>query len=173
MGETRQIKFDRDEIDGGCRLNDQHINHAQAMIKCQFSLEGLQCTLFQNSQQPPFNELQIIHSRGNHWIVASSLLSERGYVNVYDSLYDSVDEDTQKTIKFLFKDESIKVKMSKVQKQHVGDDCGLFAIANAVQLAKKCDPSQVKYHQYQMRSHLINCFEKGKMTTFPIQPSKK
>ena len=32
-------------------------------------------------------------------------------MNVYDSLYDSVDEDTQKTIKFLFKDESIKVKV--------------------------------------------------------------
>ena len=44
----------------------------------------------------------------NHWIVASSLLSEIGYVNVYDSLYDSVDEDTLKSIKFLFKDESIK-----------------------------------------------------------------
>lgn len=45
---------------------------------------------------------------------------------------DSVDEDTQKTIKFLFKDESIQVKMSKVQKQHGGVDCGIFAIANAV-----------------------------------------
>ena len=41
--------FDREEIDGGSRLNDQHINYTQAMIKSQFSLEGLQCTLFQTS----------------------------------------------------------------------------------------------------------------------------
>ena len=63
--------------------------------------------------------------------------------------------------------------MSEVQKQCGGDDCGLFAIANAVQLAKKLDPVQVKFHQYQMRAHLLNCFEKGKMTTFPTQRSKK
>ena len=101
MGETRETsfsKFDRNKIDGGNWLNDRHINYAQAMMKYQLSLEGLQCTLFQNSRQPPCNELQIIHSRGNHWIVASTLLSKRGYVNVYDSLYDSVDEDTQKPL---------------------------------------------------------------------------
>ena len=59
--------------------------------------------------------------------------------------------------------------MSEIQKQCGGDDCGLFTIANAVQLAKKCDPAKVKYLQYQMRANLIKCFEKGKMTTFPTQ----
>ena len=172
LGKSSLSKFDREQIDDGSQLNDKHINHAQAMIKSQFSLEGLQCTLFQTTQQPSHNEIQIIHSRGNHWIVASTLLSEKEYVNIYDSLYDSLDEDTVKSVKFLFKDESIKVQMTKVQKQCGGDDCGLFAIANAVQLAKKCDPAKVKFRQYQMRSHLINCFEKGKMTSFPTQRSK-
>ena len=63
--------------------------------------------------------------------------------------------------------------MSKVQKQCGGDDCGLFAIANAVQLAKKQNPTEVNFYQYVMRAHLISCFEKGKMTTFPIQRSQK
>ena len=45
---------------------------------------------------------------------------------VYDSLYDSVDEDTLKSIKFLFKNESIKVQMSEVQKQ-CGDDMMIVA----------------------------------------------
>ena len=35
-------------------------------------------------------------------------------MNVYNSLHDSVDEDYQKTIKFLFKDELIKVEVIKV-----------------------------------------------------------
>ena len=150
-----------------------YINHAQGIIRNQYALKGLQCTLLQKTRQPPLNELQIIHCRGNHWIVASTILSVKNYVNVYDSLYDSIDEDTEQTIKFLFKDHLLKANMVKVQKQRGIDDCGLFAITNAVQLAKKCNPSQVKYHQYQMRSHLICCFEKGKMTSFPFQSFKK
>ena len=71
LGKSSLSKFDREEIDGGSRLNDQHINYALAMIKSQFSVEGLQCTLFQTSRQPSQNEIQIIHSYGNHWIVAS------------------------------------------------------------------------------------------------------
>ena len=42
LGKSSLSKFDRDEIDGGSKLNDQHIKSAQVMIKCQFSLEGLQ-----------------------------------------------------------------------------------------------------------------------------------
>ena len=49
-------------------------------------------------------------------------------MNVYDSLYDFVDEDILKSIKFLFKDESIKVRMSEVQTQCGGDDCGLLQL---------------------------------------------
>ena len=42
LGKLSLSKFDRDEIDAGSKLNDQHIKSAQVMIKCQFSLEGLQ-----------------------------------------------------------------------------------------------------------------------------------
>ena len=119
LGKSSLSKFDREQIDDGSQLNDKHINHAQAMIKSQFSLEGLQCTLFQTTQQPSHNEIQIIHSHGNHWIVASTLLSEKEYVNIYDSLYDSLDEDTVKSVKFLFKDESIKVQMTIKFKNNV------------------------------------------------------
>ena len=43
MGEIRQIwsfQIHREEIDAGGRLNDQHMNNAQAMIKSQFPLRG-------------------------------------------------------------------------------------------------------------------------------------
>ena len=36
--------------------------------------------------------------------------------------------------------------MSKLKIQCGGDDGALFAFANDVQLAKKCDPSQVTYY---------------------------
>jgi hypothetical protein len=40
--------------------------------------------------------VQIMHSRGNHWIVANNNENE---VVVYDSLYDSVDAETLKKFK--------------------------------------------------------------------------
>jgi len=43
---------------------------------------------------------------------SSCLLSERGYVNIYDSMYDSVDEDTLNSLKFLYN----MIHMSEVQK---------------------------------------------------------
>jgi len=36
LGKSCLSKFDREEIDGGCYVNDRHINHTQAMIKSQF-----------------------------------------------------------------------------------------------------------------------------------------
>ena len=52
LGKSGLSKFHREEIDAGGRLNDQHMNYAQAMIKSQISFEGLQCTLFQTTRQP-------------------------------------------------------------------------------------------------------------------------
>lgn len=180
FGKLSLMRVQRNEIELGHRLKDYHINFAQAIIKDQFSIEGLQCTLLQKTHQTLNNRLQIIHSRGNHWIVACVLFSEVGSVNVYDSLYDTLDDETIVVIKYLFNNENINIKMIKVQKQKGYDDCGLFAIANTVQLAKKyvakteafankCDPGMVKYQQSVMRSHLVNCFEKTKMTGFPLQ----
>ena len=84
------------------------------------------------------NELQIVRSRGNHWIVASTLISKPNSVSVYDSLYDSIDEESLKVIRYLFGVKEICVV--PVQKQQGYNDCGLFAIACAVHLAKKRNP---------------------------------
>ena len=75
LGKSSLTKFHRAQIDQGDRLHDQHINHAQSIIRNQYALKGLHCTLLQKTRQLPLNELQIIHCRGNHWIVASTILS--------------------------------------------------------------------------------------------------
>ena len=132
--------------------------------------------LASKTPQTPNNKLQIIHSRGNHWIVACVLFSV-GSVDVYDSMYDTLDHESIVVIRYLFQNPNVKINMIK-QKGY--DDCGLFAIANTVQLARKfvaktiafanrCDPGKLKYQQSVMRSHLVNCFEKTKMTSFPLQ----
>ena len=116
----------------------QQLQQSVVIMKCQFSLQGLQSTLLQTTSKPSVNELQIVHSRDNHWIVASTLISKPNSVSVYDSLYDSIDEESLKVIQYLFGVEEVCVV--PVQKQQGYNDCGLFAIAYAVHLAKKHNP---------------------------------
>ena len=78
-------------INYGKQLNDRHINHGQVIINHQFGIKGWQLTLYQHTRKPVENELQIIHSRNNHWITASTVLS---IPDVYYSLFDNVDADT-------------------------------------------------------------------------------
>ena len=97
---------------------------------------------------PTVNQLQIVHTRGNHWIVASTILSSPGIVTVYDTLYDTVDSDTADVILNLFGHSNhLKINMATIQKQRGVNDCGVFSIANAVQLAKRSDPAKINYIQ--------------------------
>ena len=168
FGKSFLTTLERDQINYGKQLTDKHINHAQNIIKSQFCIERLQLTLYQHTRKPPANKLQIIHSRNNHWLTASIIMSMSSHVDVYDSLHDHLDADSQKVILKLFDNGELQINMVKVQKQQGVDDSGLFAIANAVSLARKIDPTNVTYVQCQMRTHLINCFQECKMTSFTL-----
>ena len=54
-----------------------------------------------------------------------------------------------------------------IYKQSGGVDCLLFVIAFSVDLSYGIDPSAVLYDQSRMRKHLIQCFDKMKLTQFP------
>ena len=53
-------------------------------------------------------------------------------------------------------------------KQNGSNDCGLFCIAYAVDLAESNDPSDIEYDQSCMCWHLVECFKKGKLAIFLI-----
>jgi Ulp1 family protease len=114
-------------------LNDNYINLAQELLRRQFNnLLGLMSTLFLTKLKEPLpiiDAVQVLHTRGNHWIVASTIGCSVGEVNVFDSLYSSVDAATLNLLKQLF-GVHIKVKMMKYPQQSGGRECGLFAIAN-------------------------------------------
>ena len=88
FGKSFLTTQERDQINYGKQLTNKHINHAQNIIKSQFCIEGLQLTLYQHTKKPPANKLQIVHSRNNHWLTASIIMSISNHVDVYDSLYD-------------------------------------------------------------------------------------
>ena len=51
--------------------------------------------------------------------------------------------------------------------QKNGNDCGLYAFANAVALCNGLNPAHLVYNQNEMRSHLMKCMEKKEFTVFP------
>ena len=128
------------------------MHFAQRLLKRQFPyLNGLQLTVLQAKKslgvrKPLPNQLQVIHSHGDHWILASNIGCSNGDVNVYG-----------------FQSSAIKIVES--QKQEGGIDCGVFAIATATALAHGIRPSS--FNQSAMRRHLVNCFTEGLITPFP------
>ena len=154
----------------GEKLDDLVIDTAQNLLKSQFPrLSGLQSTLLQSKQHRSLrsnDQLQVIHSRGDHWIVASTLSSE-GVVNVYDSVYSNVNKETKAIICNLFGTQS-SVRSVPIPRQMGGQDCGLYAIAIATALAFGEDPVAMKFRLVSLRSHLVECIATEKLSLFPI-----
>ena len=94
------MEADRNVITSGEQLTDNHINFSQLVLKKQFDkLLGLQSTVLLSKLKallPSTGALQVIHSRGNHWIVASTIGCSSGEVMVFNSLYSSIDQTTMK-----------------------------------------------------------------------------
>ena len=143
-----------------------HYSSACKLLKQQFpSVKGLRLTLYQRKQRGEHfvkDCIQIVHSRGNHWIVASTIKCE-DEVLVFDSLYDDLD-DTKGVIQNLFSCKNIN--MVTCQKQVGLHDCGLFSIANATAIVNGIEPTSLTYKQGDMRLHFIQCLKQGMLTVF-------
>ena len=156
-------------IELGGKLNDEHINFAQLLLKQQFQhLGGLKSTLtlpyLVNKFTLAHGALQIIHDRGDHWIVASTLHDKGNCeILVYDSVYTKVDSSTRNLLLELFGPE-FKITLTTCQRQEGVKDCGVFAIAVCTSLAHNLKPAG--FYQPAMRAHLIKCFQDFHLTPF-------
>ena len=79
------------------------------------------------------------------WIVATTVNCDGGEVNIYDSAFSYLDKESLRTIINLFstKEEKPKMKLTHSQKQKGSNDCGVFAICNAVVVAFDLNPDQL------------------------------
>ena len=119
---------------------------------------GLESTLLQaRSMTPPL--LQLVHTRGSHCIVLSTIGCTSGLVKVFDSLYNEVDKRTMDLIRHFY-GSVIKIVLEKSLKQVSLKDRGLFAIATATQVAN--GGILRIFDQNAMRGHLLTCFENSK-----------
>ena len=162
--------MEKERITQGEQLNDLIINAAQLLLKNQFpDLLGLRSTLLQNKldrMKKNDSQLQILHSGGNHWIVASTISAPNDVVNVYDSIYYTISEETKVLISNAFEAPSNQVVV--IQRQTGGQDCGLYAIAVSTALAFGLNPGTLKFNQAAMRSHLVLCLESSTLSPFPV-----
>ena len=162
---------DKKAILEGHELHDLHIDICQKLLKYQYpGLKGLFSTLkpFHGHEAWVDCYIQLYHSRGNHWITLSTVGCKKGEINIYDSLYDNIDEVTGCEVESVFP--GIKCVLQPVQKQRGIKDCGLFALAYATHLATGKDPKKllhIKFDQEKLRFHLISCFEQKKIIEFP------
>ena len=160
---------DKAIIVNGEKLNDRHMTFCQAVLKAQFAVKGLTCTLFQEKEKEMKIKkgLQVIHMKScDHWVLASSMSSSDSCLPIYDSIFVSANNELLGVLKkqFEFKD----LKFFKFQKQVGGSDCGLFAIAAACALLFEQNPSKDIFNQDLMRHHLLNCIENCLFTPFPL-----
>ena len=97
-------------------MSDLHINYTHELLKSQFPpLNCLECTLIVTKEEfkaaGTQNKLQMLHSRGDHWITASNINCGAGIVHVYDSLYSSVDKATERLLQRLFSGSETDTKL--------------------------------------------------------------
>ena len=149
---------DKEVITSEGLLTDKHVNFAQALLQKEHKqLLGLQSTLLLAKQTSVSPSLQIVHSQGDHWIIATTIGSPVNTVKIFDSLYPSIDPSTRELVYKLYRHD-VQVVVEEGPKQEGHRDCGLFAIATVTLLAHGCDPTSYKFKQSAMRKHLLDCF---------------
>lgn len=60
-----------------------------------------------------------------------------------------------------------QIIVKEVQQQYGAADCGVFAVAFAVSLARKNNPQDLRLNQPAMRKHLVLCLRNRVMLPFP------
>ena len=102
-----------------CRkLNDKHVNFAQAVLRAQFcQCEGLQNTLLHDRLRWSMicKVVQIIHVRGDHWVVISNLFCTENNLRVYDTVFNDIDNSTMTLLNSMFS-KDVTVILAPLQK---------------------------------------------------------
>ncbi len=158
-------------------INDSIVYAAQKLLKQHFAyIDGFQdthCGPNSSFRVLPLDGryVQILHADGNHWVTVSNidLLTNKGIQDralvFYSKLPKKLSLDLKRQI-CSFVRPSAKTFMFdilNIMPQTNSYDCGIFSIANATELLYGRNPLKCVWDIPKMRSHLIRCFEQGRM----------
>ena len=175
MSRPHLLKSDKQILKSSAWLNCRLIDGCQQLLYDAFpQVGGLQPPYLWQKQQ--FKKVQgefvqILNVYKSHWICVSNIGCEANTINVYDSAYATLDLDTKMQICSFWrpKGDYVTINMVNIQTQPNGCDCGVFAIANATELAFGKDPLLCRYDTEGMRIHFLQCLENRKMERFPLK----
>ena len=182
-------------ITSGGWLTDLSINASQQLLKQQYqAIGGLNDTAFVPMISPetkkwvyvfPMPEvtehsaLQIHHNNASHWVMSCRVGNN---IFVCDSMLrkqttNLLSQSLQIQLCSLYGAglHKICVNIPSVQQQSNSSDCGLYAIAHAVNfcaaaMERNISPFYLeRFEEKELRKHLINCLEKGIFTRFPSE----
>ncbi|OCT73403.1 hypothetical protein XELAEV_18036380mg [Xenopus laevis] len=142
----------------GCDwLEDDIIDVAQAMLKWQFGADGLQSIIEAQWQvvPVPVPAVQIQLDRDLNHYLKSPKLSNSMKRQIREYYWEVAPDPLGSLIQL------------KVHQQPNGNDCGVYAIANVCDLLANRVPTGCRYDKKRMRQHLIECLERGEITSFP------
>ena len=109
--------------------------------------------------------VQFLHVEGNHWITISNIGEKENCVNLYDSLYNGVSQETKELIANYMNKDKVKINVINVQQQENNSDCGVFTIAYAQCLLEGKNPAE--YDFIHPRKHLAQYLPTGCLPKFP------
>jgi hypothetical protein len=164
-------KVMKQRILSGQWLSDEEMTAALSLLRSQFpGIGGLENTLVLASNQAVktrhCRNIYIVHDSGNHWVTALYTCDTDEF-KIYDCMSRNL--ATASVIGQLSRvgNKHSKFRVCDFQQQQGYSDCGLYAIAAAVDLACGNDPMNIQYDQSSMRKHLLECFEGKCISVFP------
>ena len=172
------FKDDKEILEGVSWLNDNIIQAVQDLLKQETDLDGFQSPLCGINNHFRIVNLrsgyvQILNVNNNHWVTVSNTVNDivrQNDVYVYDSLLpNKVDLSVIKQVCSLVKtpSERLYFNIVDVMRQRNSFDCGLHALATAVDIVFKRDPARSHWDLSSMRAHLVLCLERRKIYPFP------
>ncbi len=155
-------------------LNDRIMDAAQRIVNGKMGKQGIQTNLLRQTQFAAEYEdcIQFHHDGADHWVLSRSDYRNKN-VFVYDSLnrgcvsVERISAQMQQLYSPLMENGVLRVTNVLVDKQPNGLDCGVYAIANAMELVTGNEPRRAKYINSQMRQCLIQILERKVAFRFP------
>ena len=160
-------------------VSDAIINAAQVLLKkgnsLIASLQSVNLGQTKSFTVQTGEFIQTIHSGESHWHVISTIGTEHPNIHVFDSMFCYCPNHSKVQISNLLatKRPIIRLQYVDVQMQSGQADCGIFAIAFATALSYGLHPGSYIFDQKLMRSHLLKCFQNGKLSMFPIKKMRR
>ena len=172
LPDLRLTSIERTFIVDNEYLCDRVIDAAMMLLQESYPDISLQSVLLSHSLLAKSNDktIHIHHVSGNHFITSSNLQSP-GSVTIYDSLKGGTsDPNLHLQLTAIYSPDSCPPTIRQAQitnGQQGGVDCGVFAIAYAVELAFGNNPADFVFDQRNMRKHLLSSLENRCITPFP------